>query len=313
MKTEVCAIVQSHPHHDTSVTTHLGTPDGELSTSASITSSSTSQSTQQSGPSPPPLPSVSLTAPSHVTKPHGTAPHSHANFAHNPPVMSTTPGGGVPHYPHPHTVHQPHQSPNAIPLYLHVAAMCEQINSILCSHQTVPSPAPLSEPRPQQTQGGGPPSTPHTPPTATPHTSLTVGSTERSVEPSTASPSEGRAEGITEAPASLSGVPLPRGLSRPSVGVVVGATDVDAVRLVRCRHPDIWILAPGVGAQGGELGDVLRAGLRPDGEGLIIPVSRSIARALDKRASAEKLKGEINSVRSQVKAATSALSSLVFE
>ena len=37
-----------------------------------------------------------------------------------------------------------------------------------------------------------------------------------------------------------------------NVGVVVGATDSVALARVRKICPDIWILCPGVGAQGGD-------------------------------------------------------------
>lgn len=36
------------------------------------------------------------------------------------------------------------------------------------------------------------------------------------------------------------------------LGLVVGATDIDALRSIRSKDPSIWILCPGVGAQGGE-------------------------------------------------------------
>jgi orotidine 5'-phosphate decarboxylase subfamily 2 len=37
------------------------------------------------------------------------------------------------------------------------------------------------------------------------------------------------------------------------VGFVVGATDLDAIQAVRNRAPDAWILAPGLGFQGGNI------------------------------------------------------------
>ena len=39
-----------------------------------------------------------------------------------------------------------------------------------------------------------------------------------------------------------------------NVGLVVGATDPEALAAVREVAPDLWILAPGVGSQGGDLG-----------------------------------------------------------
>ena len=62
---------------------------------------------------------------------------------------------------------------------------------------------------------------------------------------------------------------------------MVGATHPEALAAVRKVAPDLWILAPGVGAQGGDLEAALNAGLRVDGLGLLIPVSRQISRAAD--------------------------------
>jgi uridine monophosphate synthetase len=82
-----------------------------------------------------------------------------------------------------------------------------------------------------------------------------------------------------------------------NVGLVVGATDAAALARVRSLAPDLWFLVPGVGAQGGDLESVLKAGLRPDGLGLLINVSRSIARAADPRAEAKRVRDEINFLR----------------
>ncbi len=73
-----------------------------------------------------------------------------------------------------------------------------------------------------------------------------------------------------------------------NVGLVVGATQPEALRRVRALSPEVWILAPGVGAQGGDLEAALFAGLRPDGMGMLIPVSRGISHAPNwARAAAE--------------------------
>ncbi len=63
------------------------------------------------------------------------------------------------------------------------------------------------------------------------------------------------------------------------VGLVVGATHPEALAQVRALAPQMWFLAPGVGAQGGSLEDALHAGLRADGLGMLIAVSRGISRA----------------------------------
>jgi uridine monophosphate synthetase len=78
-----------------------------------------------------------------------------------------------------------------------------------------------------------------------------------------------------------------------NIGLVVGATHVDAMTRIRAAAPDLWFLAPGVGAQGGELESALRAGLRRDGKGLLINVSRSIARAAKPGLAAAELRDQI--------------------
>ena len=72
-----------------------------------------------------------------------------------------------------------------------------------------------------------------------------------------------------------------------NLGLVVGATYPEALRRARLAAPDLWILAPGVGAQGGDLSAALSAGLRADGLGMLIPVSRAISRAADPRHAAK--------------------------
>ena len=71
-----------------------------------------------------------------------------------------------------------------------------------------------------------------------------------------------------------------------NLGLVVGATHPEALAAVRKVAPELWILAPGVGAQGGDLEAALSAGLRADGLGLLVPVSRQISRAADPRQAA---------------------------
>jgi len=83
--------------------------------------------------------------------------------------------------------------------------------------------------------------------------------------------------------------------TRDNIGLVVGATHPEALKRVREAAPDLWILVPGVGAQGGDLETSLRAGLRKDGKGMLINVARSIARADDPgRAAAEMRDAIIN-------------------
>jgi uridine monophosphate synthetase len=63
------------------------------------------------------------------------------------------------------------------------------------------------------------------------------------------------------------------------VGLVVGATDLEALQTVRQVLPSVWILCPGIGPQGGSLEQAVQAGRRADGLGLLVASSRAIADA----------------------------------
>ncbi|MBP1692817.1 MAG: putative Orotidine-5-phosphate decarboxylase/orotate phosphoribosyltransferase, partial [Chloroflexi bacterium] len=78
-----------------------------------------------------------------------------------------------------------------------------------------------------------------------------------------------------------------------NLGLVVGATYPAALARVRSAAPDLWILAPGVGAQGGDLRSALQAGLRQDGFGMLVPVARAISRSADPRRAADELRQAI--------------------
>jgi uridine monophosphate synthetase len=82
-----------------------------------------------------------------------------------------------------------------------------------------------------------------------------------------------------------------------NVGLVVGATWPEELARVRRVAPDLWILLPGVGAQGGDLEACLRAGLRADGLGVVVNVSRAIAQAADPRREACEYRDRINAVQ----------------
>ncbi len=64
--------------------------------------------------------------------------------------------------------------------------------------------------------------------------------------------------------------------SRGNAGLVVGATYPQQLQSVRQICPDMVILAPGVGAQGGDLENTVKYGVNASGEGLIINSSRGI-------------------------------------
>lgn len=88
--------------------------------------------------------------------------------------------------------------------------------------------------------------------------------------------------------------------TKNNIGLVVGATHIEATKRVRAAAPDLWFLAPGVGAQGGELESALKAGLRKDGKGMLIPVSRGIARAEKPGLAAAELRDQILYLKTQI-------------
>ncbi|NLE76931.1 MAG: orotidine-5'-phosphate decarboxylase [Chloroflexi bacterium] len=84
-----------------------------------------------------------------------------------------------------------------------------------------------------------------------------------------------------------------------NVGLVVGATYPKAVAQARALAPDLWFLLPGVGAQGGDLEAAFSAGLRQDGAGVLLTVSRGVSQAVDPREAALKLRDRLNVCREQ--------------
>lgn len=78
-----------------------------------------------------------------------------------------------------------------------------------------------------------------------------------------------------------------------NIGLVVGATHLDAMQNIRSAAPSLWFLSPGVGAQGGELESALRAGLRSDRKGILLPISRAISRAENPGNAAAEIRDEI--------------------
>ncbi|HMB22505.1 MAG TPA: orotidine-5'-phosphate decarboxylase, partial [Anaerolineales bacterium] len=85
--------------------------------------------------------------------------------------------------------------------------------------------------------------------------------------------------------------------TRNNIGLVVGATYPETLARVREAAPNLWFLVPGIGAQGGELETALKAGLRKDGKGMLINVSRSIARAAKPGTAAAEMRDQILSIK----------------
>ena len=91
----------------------------------------------------------------------------------------------------------------------------------------------------------------------------------------------------------------------PNVALVVGATYPEALAEVRTAAPDTWILAPGIGAQGGDLEAALASGLRADGLGVLAAATRSVTQADDPRQAAADIRDRIRAVQAQRRAQAS--------
>ncbi|MBN1685126.1 MAG: orotidine-5'-phosphate decarboxylase, partial [Spirochaetales bacterium] len=85
-----------------------------------------------------------------------------------------------------------------------------------------------------------------------------------------------------------------------AIGLVVAGNDTESLAAVRSELPEVWILAPGIGAQGGSIGEAIAAGIRRDGLGILPHVSRGISGAADPGKAAKKLRDELNEARDRV-------------
>ena len=87
-----------------------------------------------------------------------------------------------------------------------------------------------------------------------------------------------------------------------NIGLVVGATYPEELKKIRSICPEMCLLIPGIGAQGGDLALVVKYGVDAQGEKAVINVSRQILYASRERDfaqaarnTAEKLRNQINS------------------
>ena len=79
--------------------------------------------------------------------------------------------------------------------------------------------------------------------------------------------------------------------------MVASATNPTEMARIRAIAGEMTLLAPGIGAQGGDIAAVLNAGLNSAGRGLIINSSRGIIFAADPAAAAAELRTAINGYR----------------
>ncbi len=85
-----------------------------------------------------------------------------------------------------------------------------------------------------------------------------------------------------------------------NIGLVVGATYPEELRLIRNSYPDMPLLIPGIGAQGGNLASTVRYGVNARGEGAIINSSRGIIYASPGKDFAQAARQAASSLRDQI-------------
>ncbi len=85
-----------------------------------------------------------------------------------------------------------------------------------------------------------------------------------------------------------------------NIGLVIGATYPEELRLIRQSHPDMPILIPGIGAQGGDIALAVRYGVDTQGERAILNSSRQIIYASRERDFAQAARRVASSLREQI-------------
>ena len=94
-----------------------------------------------------------------------------------------------------------------------------------------------------------------------------------------------------------------------NIGLVVGATYPEELRLIRQSHPDMPLLIPGIGAQEGDLALTVRYGVDAQGEKAIINSSRQIIYASRGKDFAEAARQAALTLRDQINQQVSTLTS----
>jgi orotidine-5'-phosphate decarboxylase len=90
--------------------------------------------------------------------------------------------------------------------------------------------------------------------------------------------------------------------SRRNIGFVVGATHPRELRTIRSLAPDVPILIPGVGKQGGDLTAAVRHGCNARGALALINVGRSVLYAARDESFASAARSEASRVHSEITA-----------
>ena len=85
-----------------------------------------------------------------------------------------------------------------------------------------------------------------------------------------------------------------------NVGLVIGATYPEELRLIRQSHPDMPLLIPGIGAQGGDIALSVRYGVDAQGEKAILNSSRQIIYASREKDFAQAARRVASELRDQI-------------
>ena len=85
-----------------------------------------------------------------------------------------------------------------------------------------------------------------------------------------------------------------------NIGLVVGATYPEELKTIRRKYPDMPLLIPGIGAQGGDLALTVRYGVDRRGEKAIINSSRQIIYASPGRDFAQAARQAALELRDQI-------------
>jgi orotidine-5'-phosphate decarboxylase len=86
-----------------------------------------------------------------------------------------------------------------------------------------------------------------------------------------------------------------------NIGLVVGATQPEELKLIRHNHPNMLLLIPGIGAQGGDLITAVKNGVDAWGKGAIFTSSRQIIYASRRRDFAQAARQVALSMRDEIK------------
>ncbi len=85
-----------------------------------------------------------------------------------------------------------------------------------------------------------------------------------------------------------------------NIGLVIGATYPEELRLIRQAHPDMPLLIPGIGAQGGDIALAARYGVDAQGERAILNSSRQIIYASREKDFAQAARRVASELRDQI-------------